>query len=134
MHNNVDENMKNIEETIWDTITNSAKKRFDYKSLEEVFRKMGDGNVAENILCKIIVGLASGETKEVLARQINTEIILLGYCIEEHYLEKLLEHKEEELKTEIPVAQFAHAMLSQGSHHVTILNEVLKMLNRPPQN
>lgn len=122
--------MKDTEDIIWDTITNSAKQRFDYKSFEEGIPKMGDRNVAENILFMIIAGLASGETKEGLAARLNTHMNMLGYIFEEHYLEKLLERKEEELKTEIIVTQFALAMLEQGTHPVAILNGVHQMLKQ----
>jgi len=56
---------------------------------------------------------------------------LLGYVFEEHYLKELLERKPEELKTEILATQFARSMLDQGTHPITILNAVHKMLKWP---
>jgi hypothetical protein len=125
------ENMRNTEETIWDTITNSAKERFDYRSLEAVFQETDNDNFAENILFKMILGLSAGQTKEDLTTQLTTDMALIGLGFKEHYLENLLEHKAEELSTEILATQFARSMLDQGSHPVPILEAVHKMLNWP---
>ena len=121
--------MKNTNDIIWRTIARSAKLRFDYKSFEAVFSEFDDDNIAENVLLKIIAELAAGKSEKCLVDQINHEMLLLGFSFEEHYLKKLLEHKKEELKTEIHVTLFAHAMLEQGSNPITILNAVSKMLN-----
>lgn len=121
--------MKNTEEVIWDTITNSAKKRFDYKSFEAVFREMGGNNLAENILFKVVVGFALGASREELASELRTDMLLLGCGFEEGWLERLLESKEEELRTEIHVTQFTREMLDQGSDPTTILVAVSKMLD-----
>jgi hypothetical protein len=124
--------MKNTEEIIFDTITNSAKGRFDYKSFKAVFREMGDDNMADSNLFRIIARLASGETKENLATELRTDMALRGYGFKEHYLEGFLERKEEELKAEIFATRFASSMLDQGTHPVTILNAVQTMLAIPP--
>lgn len=121
--------MKSTEETVWDAITNSAKARFDYKSFDAVFQEIANDNVAENVLFKIIIGLSSGETKEDVAAQLKTDMLLVGYGFEEQALEELLANKEEELKTEIHVTKFALSMLEQGTHPGTILNTVRQMLN-----
>ena len=42
--------------------------------------------------------------------------------------EELLEHKDKELKAEIFATQFARSMLEQGTHPMTILEAVHKML------
>ena len=70
--------MKITKDTIWDTITNSAKERFDYKSFEEIFHEIGGNKMAENILFRVIAGLASGETKEEIARQLDLDVWQLG--------------------------------------------------------
>jgi hypothetical protein len=123
--------MNDTERTISDAILKSAKKKFDYKSLEAVFQETSDDNKAQNVLFKIIDGFASGETKESLATQLTTDMALVGYGFEEHYLEELLAHKEQELRTEILATQFARSMLEQGTHPVTVLNAVHKMLEWP---
>jgi hypothetical protein len=46
--------MKNSSEIIWNSITDNAKKKFDYKSFEEQFIEI-DENLADNTLFKIIV-------------------------------------------------------------------------------
>jgi hypothetical protein len=117
-----------IEDAIWDTITNSAKNRFDYKSFEAGFR-LEDGKIPENILFQVIVRLASGETKESVAAHLKTEALLLGCSFEDHVLESLLEHKEKELKTEIHAAQLAHTMLENGAHPDAVLETVHKLFD-----
>ncbi len=120
--------MKITKDTIRDTITNSAKTRFDYKSFAGGF-DFGDGKIPEKILLRVIDGLASGETKEQVARQLDLDVWQLGCGFEEHFLEKFLEHKENELKNEILVTQLARTMLEQGSQPVAVLNAVHQMLH-----
>ncbi len=121
--------MKSTEDIIWDTIISSAKARLDCKSFDAVFQEIGHDNIAENVLLKIIVGFSSGETKEDIAAQLKTDMLLIGYGFEDKGLESLLANKEEELRSEIHVTKFALSMLEQGTHPGTILNAVRQMLN-----
>jgi hypothetical protein len=118
--------MANTEETIWDTIRNSGKTRFDYKSLEADFEEIGDDKMAETVLSKIILGLSAGQTKESLVTELKTDMALIGFVFQG--VEQLLEHKDEELKAEIFATQFARSMLEQGSHPMTILEAVHKIV------
>ena len=118
--------MKNTEETIWDTITNSGKTRFDYKSLEAVFQETGGDKIAETVLFKIILGLSAGKTKESLVTELKTDMALIGFSFQG--VDELLAHKDTELKTEILATQFARSMIEQGTHPMTILEALHKML------
>jgi hypothetical protein len=121
--------MKTIEERIWDAITNSAKKKFDYQSFEQGFHDFGEVNIAENILFQVIVRFASGETKESVAANLTSEVFLLGCDFKEQVLESFLEHKEAELKTEIHITRLAHTMLEEGAHPAAVLETVQKLLH-----
>jgi len=121
--------MKITQDKIWKAIRNSAKKRFDYKSLEDSFRETGNPQIAENILEMIILGLESGKTKDHLVSQIQTEMWLIGFGFVNGELEKLIDHKDKELETEILAVRLTLGMLQQECDLGTILNAVQKMLN-----
>jgi len=67
--------MTSPEDIVWNTITDSAKTRFDYVTFESDF---DDGTMAENILFLTIIGHAQGESVEHIASDISTQLLLLG--------------------------------------------------------
>lgn len=122
--------MEISEETIWDAISNSAKRRFDYQSFERLFRDAGDPAIAVNLLFKIILSLASGEARHVLELELNQDMALLGLSFDGAYLQALLEPKETELEKEMRATKLAHAMLGRGTPPFAVLVSVQNILVR----
>jgi hypothetical protein len=51
--------MSHSEDLVWNTITESAKTRFDYSAFEGVFGDTGSRNLAENVLFLVVAGYAA---------------------------------------------------------------------------
>ena len=77
-----------MEETkIYDLITESAKKKFDYESFVKDFATITeidsfDVDIVENILWTILNHLAAGEKPNIVALQINNQFLLMGFMID----------------------------------------------------
>jgi len=124
----VDQN-GHIDESICDVITNSAKKRFDYKSYAVTFENMGNEYVADNFLFKTICEFSAGKNIKSVAAALNAGILITGYRLEGEWLADYLANKEEELKKEIQVAHLARSMLAGGCPSDMVLAVVLKTLD-----
>ena len=120
--------MNTIENQIWDTITNSAKKKFDYTSFEEGFEDY-DENIAENILFKIIASYAANEKDETIAAIIFNDLLITGFVIDKNVLDSFLVGKKELFKVEIYCTQFARDLLQDGNSNFSVLNSINKLLN-----
>lgn len=116
------------EDLIWNKITNSAKKKFDYKSFEAGFKEI-DENLAENILFKVIVSFASEDTKEFISAKLFSEMLLIGFMWEKDQINAFLRNKDKELCLEIYVTQLANSMLEDGNNATSVLNNVNQLIN-----
>ena len=67
--------MKSMEEKLWDEITNSGKKKFDYKT----FKKGIPAYVADDFLFKVIMSLACNRPVNIMASEIQCNIMLHGF-------------------------------------------------------
>jgi hypothetical protein len=119
--------MNVTEETIWNEITDRAKVKCDYATFESQFSKLGEERMAETLLFMIIVGFASGKTKEAIASECRGELLLLGLGLDERSFEEFLKLKDQELATEIESVRFAQSMLDQGMPAGAVREAVLQM-------
>ena len=120
----MDEQTKDI---IWDTIIDSAKTRFEYKSYADDMRKFGE-NVPENILRLIIVGYAADFSNEEIKSEINMKLLMAGLSFEDDSLDELLLDKQEVFKKEILAANTALALLDQGRQIPGVLVQIKRIL------
>jgi hypothetical protein len=116
------------EEIIWNTITNSAKKRFDYNKFAATFQNIPNDHVAENVLFKVISEFSTGKDINSVAASLRTQMLIVGYVFAIRELVELLANKEEKLKQEIQVTRIARTMLADGSPSDMTLAVVQKML------
>jgi hypothetical protein len=115
-------------ELIWGTITDSAKKKFDYNSFEEQFAEI-DENLADNILFKIIIGFASNKTSEKISLELFNELMMIGFLWKLEEVQKFVNDKDKTLKLEIYSSQLASSLLQDGNDPLAVLNSVRQLLN-----
>ena len=99
----------NMEELIYNLITDSAKKRFNYSELAENL----EDDFADHLLYEMIVALAMGESKETIAAKLNSQIILRGFIIED--FTPYIEDREKDLGMEILALRIAITNLKDGA-------------------
>jgi hypothetical protein len=116
-------------EQIWDTITDSAKEKFDYPAFEKMFAD-NDIILAENILFKVITDYASKKTKSKICNEIFTELLTAGIQWEIEEINKFIDDKEELLKLEINLTLFASAMLQEENDLDLIMNNIDQFIKK----
>jgi hypothetical protein len=114
-----------MENKIWDTITDSAKKRFDYSSFEE---GTPSAEMADIIVFKIIIGFASKKSKDEIALGLLNDILIVGYKAELGQLNQFIENKEVLFQREILASQIAREMLDNGSDPIIVHSSILQLL------
>jgi hypothetical protein len=116
----------NIEE-IWNAVTDSAKKRFDYPTFAKEFDEI-DTSISENILFTTIVNFASGESKESTASKLFSQILMTGYLWEKSDIDSFVKDKEDLFKLEIYLTELATSMLENGQHPLTVLANIKQLI------
>lgn len=112
---------------IWNAITDSAKKKFDYNSFEEQFSDV-DENLADNLLFKIIIGFASEKSTEIISLELFNELMLIGFIWELKDIHDFIKEKEKLLKIEIYSSQLAISLLEDGNDPMTVLHSINQLL------
>ena len=113
-----------VTDKIWDTITDSAKRRFDYATLKEEFPFNPD-----NFLFAIIMGLAVGEAKNTIALKLMNHMMMTGYEIEKDEILKIIVDNEKAFGLEVLATRMADNMLQEGGDPVTIYATIAQLLN-----
>jgi hypothetical protein len=122
--------MKPPEDIVWDTITESAKKRFDYHSFRRKFADMHHDNVADNVLFMTIAGHAAGDSTDQIAADINQQFLLIGCSLEGDFKQFVVDRRSD-LFREIEAAKQALAFFDMGAQTPGILVQMRSILNRP---
>ena len=123
--------MKQSKDIVWNTITDSAKTRFDYDNFRQVFVEMHNATVPENVLSMTITGHAAGHSTDEIAAEINQWFLLIAYSIDEDYLKKFIEDRRSDLFREIKAAEQALAFYEMGLQTPGILVQVRSILSKP---
>ena len=121
--------MKQPEDLVWDAITESAKRKFDYAKYRAELGTMADDNIVDNIIIIIIAGHLSGRSDQEIAQIVNQDLPLLGIAFQTGYLETFLKDKKSTFADEIHAADIALTLLDQGSSVPGVLVQVKSMLN-----
>lgn len=103
-------------ERIFNLITDSAKKRFDYYSFSE---KIGD-ETADSLLFQIMVSLAVGESKELIAAKIFAQIVMMSFAMENDSLVRFIKQREKDLAMEILALKMANTNLDNNANPITV--------------
>ncbi len=123
--------MKQSEDIVWDTITDSAKKRFAYDDFRQVFAEMHNDTVPENVLFMTIMGHAARDSTDEIAAGISQQFLLVAYSLDENYLKKFIEDRRVDLFREIKAAEQASALYEMGLQTPGILVQVRSILSKP---
>jgi hypothetical protein len=118
----------NSEDLIYNRITESAKKRFDYKNFESDFEGLPK-NIPENLIFGVIAGYANGDTKETIAAKLLNEILMMGFIINREEFIDFVDNKKKLFGLEIYVLQLSTSMLDNGDHPSDVLKSVNQFLN-----
>ena len=115
--------MKNIEDKIWDSITNSAKSKFDFASFKKNMPQFAD-----NALFKIIVDFAMNKPINAIAGELHNQVLMTGFVWKMDDINDFLEGKKEILKHEIYIAQLAADMLQNGNSPQGVFTTITGLL------
>lgn len=113
----------NPEKLIWDQILTSAKRKFDYQSFENKFKKI-DQEVPENLLAETIAGLASYKTEEDISYDLHIEMLLKGILWDPNEIQYFVSDTNTLFRDEIFAAQIANTLLEKGEDPVSVLRSV----------
>ncbi|MFA6172366.1 MAG: hypothetical protein WC701_01650 [Kiritimatiellales bacterium] len=120
--------MRQAEDIVWSTITESAKRRFDYAGFKNRLSASGDERVAEYILFQIITGYAEELSRAEHLSKIQEELRLFGYSFPADELEEFMGDKKEILNAEIRAAQEALSGFSRGKDAPGLLVQIQRLL------
>ena len=112
--------MELTNETIWNAITNSAKKRFDYASFEKE-----SPFVTDTILLKIIIDLASRKSTDTIASQVQKAT---NNEWSQEQIEAFIADKDEVFKREIFATKLYGNMQYEGNELEDMYYEVSKYI------
>jgi hypothetical protein len=122
--------MSPSEDIVWNMITESAKKRFNYDSFRSTFSDLHNDKIAENVLFMTIAGHAAGDSAEQIAADINQHFLLLGLSLEGDF-KQFVADRRSDLFREIKAAEQALAFYEMGLKTPGILVQVRSILNTP---
>ncbi|NOU36191.1 MAG: hypothetical protein HOO88_05435 [Kiritimatiellaceae bacterium] len=118
--------MRQAEDIVWSTITESAKRRFDYTGFKNHLN--GDERVAEYILFQIITGYAEELSLAEFLSKLREELRLFGYSFSSAELDEFLADKKEILNAEIIAAKEALSGFAQGKDAPGLLVQIQRLL------
>jgi len=121
--------MRQAQDIVWNTITESAKRRFDYTGFRKSLSASGDDErTAEYILFQIVVGYAEGLSAEEVLSKVSGDLLLFGCTLSAAELEVFLADKKEILNEEIRAAEEALVAFDQGTDADAVLAHVRRLL------
>ncbi|MDH3346403.1 MAG: hypothetical protein OEL75_04385 [Kiritimatiellaceae bacterium] len=120
--------MRQAEDIVWSTITESAKCRLDYTGFKNSLGASGDDRTAEFILFQIIEGYAEDLSLTDILSKIRGDLLLFGYTVSDDELNAVLADKKEVLEKEISAAKEALSEFVKGTHADDVLVQVSSLL------
>jgi len=119
--------MDNIENSIWDIITTSAKTKFDSNQFEDCFLGT-QKRFTDNIIYIILNSFANGDSTKTVINKVQNKLTHIGCNIDPKEIEIFFSDIELRLKEEIYTAHVVFAMYKEHNEPAIILNTVTKML------
>ena len=108
------------EDQIWDTITEQAKGKIDYRRFQALFPFNPD-----NFLSSIIYGFAVNRGKEVIADKISAQVVMTGNSVDRQALTQFIEDSRSLLGNEIMLTIKALQMLDDGTEPESVFTTLL---------
>ena len=118
--------MQHPQDIVWDTITESAKTRFDYSEFERVFSDTGSPHLADNVLFLVVAGLGAENSPDEIIGDINRELALLGVLFPGATLGRFIIEKMADRSDESKENQMIAACMAAKGY------ELVKDTNAPP--
>ncbi len=112
-----------MENEIWNAITDSAKKKFDYSSFKETFPFDPD-----MVIFTIIISLGTNKSEEIITLDLFNQMLMTGFIWDKGEISNFIKDKKTLFKHEIYAAQLANDMLSKGNKPVVVLAAVSQIL------
>ncbi len=116
--------MDNIECVIWDTITESAKTRFNYTALSKKLNAKKE-SIIESIILIIVTDFASGTAKKQIVTKLIQKALQNNLIWEEFEIIHFVDDAEKLFDIEIHTANVVNEMIKEHKD----LNEVLSTVN-----
>lgn len=117
--------MRQAQDIVWNSITESAKRKFDYTGFRTRLSESGDDDrTAEYILFQIVVGYAEGLSAEEILSKVSGDLQLFACSISEDELVDFLADKRELLAEEVHAAKEALSGFAQGGKAPVVLAQV----------
>lgn len=113
-----------MEEMLWDEITNSAKKKFDYKTFAQEIPE----SLADNFLFQAILLIAGNRPVLQIASELQMNLILAGFHMELDDLITFINEKKSILDLEVFASQIAMDLLADGTPPEHVYANVCQLL------
>lgn len=126
--------MENPEDIVWDTITDSAKKRFDFDEFAAGYSEFDDGTMAENTLFQTIIGLAQDNEIEDIADELSMQFLLIGLSVDKQEMINFVTERSKDSTLEIKAAYQAIVFYERGAQTPGILVQVRSILKGSPES
>lgn len=118
------------EDIVWNTITDSAKTRFDYHSFASDLSDFDNGTMAEKVLFMTIIGHAQERPINVIVSDISQKLLLLGLGMDEAALREFVGNRLTDLPREIKAASQALAFFDMGLKPPGVMFQVRSILQK----
>jgi hypothetical protein len=115
--------------SIWDIITDSAKKRFDYSEFENDFDE-GYNHIPHNLIRLIISGFASEKTNIEIVATLFTEMLMIGLKWDKEDIKEFIKDKDIIFEDEIKIARKTNEMLKKGIKPESVLDTLVEFIQR----
>jgi hypothetical protein len=125
--------MPQSEDIIWNTITDSAKTRFDYETFESTVSEY-DERIAENMLFMTLLGHAQDKGAESIASELSMKLLLIGLGGANDEIKEFVGARLTDLSIEITATKLALALTQMGHQTPEILIQVKSVLSRSNQS
>lgn len=116
--------------TIWHTIVEQAKSKFDYAYFKDLFNQINE-EMMDKLLFHILAAFASGEEHNTISTNLLNELHHLGYEIKEEEIDRFLSDKHVVFSTEIYATYLAFHMLEEEADIEEIISSVNEVLDLP---
>lgn len=111
---------------VLDRITDSAKRRIDYKTLEETMVPYIDPDF---FVYETLCHLNNNETSEVIATRSFSEIMMQGFMLDKDYILEVVNSIKDNCQIEMYVLQLAGSMIfADGADPMMVLASLEGML------
>ena len=118
------------EDLVWNTITDSAKTRFDYSTLKSSLSQFDPGTMAENVLFMTILGHVQEQSVDQIASDIHQQFLLFGLLSQKDQWCKFVADRLDDLQLEIKAADQAVALFEMGLKPPGVLVQVRSILQQ----